>query len=67
MNEYRAGMRRYTNEDDFCEECGRWVSLYEHDHYLSYCTGLDGTPVKRKSVYIASKCKRFRLMTKFVD
>jgi hypothetical protein len=67
VKDYRAGMRRYTNEDHFCEECGRWVSLYEHDHYLSYCTGLGGTPVRRKSVYIASKCKRFRHMSKFVD
>ena len=65
---YTVRQRRWKNEDYFCNFCKRWVSVNEVDHYESWCSGIPGTPTSSSStVYIASRCKRFRHLTKLVD
>ena len=61
VRKYGTRERRWENDDHYCKYCQRWVSINEYDHYESWCEGISGTPVSSsKSVYMRSRCKRFR-------
>jgi hypothetical protein len=61
VRKYSTRERRWENDDHYCKYCKQWVSINEYDHYESWCKGISGTPVSSsKSVYIRSRCKRFR-------
>ena len=65
---YTVRQRRGKNEDYYCNLCNRWGGENERDHFESWCKGIEGTPTSSSStVYIASRCKRFRHLTRLVD
>ena len=60
---YSLREQRWENDDYFCNYCQRWVGINEYDHYESWCRAIPGVPVySSQSVYIRSRCKRFRHM-----
>jgi hypothetical protein len=63
ISSYSLRQQRWENEDSFCNLCKRWVGIDETDHFESWCTGIGATPTTSSdSVYIRSRCKRFRHM-----
>ena len=68
VEKYTVRQRRWENEDYFCNFCYRWVGVDERDHFESWCKGIPGIPTSSSStVYIASRCKRFRHLTRLDD
>ena len=63
VKSYGVRDKRWENDDYFCTYCKSWIGINEYDHYESWCKGISGTPVSSsESVYIRSRCKRFRHM-----